>query len=342
MPGEKINSLQVLRALAATGVIIVHYWQPLNPHYSGPHIGAIGLFGRFGVDVFFVISGFIIATTAPKRAPGDLLRRRVARIVPLYWLITAFYIVILLGIHRFEAGQLVSSVFFIPTLAVGPVIGPGWSLCYEMLFYITVSAILVRPRIGLPMGLAALGCALVARQLWGGPAFLFLGSPLILEFLCGAALAIAPRSRLAAALAAASAVVLLILVWRTGYEGLAPTELLDRAGTWLRVAMLAAPATLIVYATLHLELSVASWRPLIYLGEASFAAYIVHQPVEITFILLKYVIGPLPCLVIGVIVAWTFAILVHEAAERPLAGLFARRWMAAPATPLAPLRQNAD
>ncbi len=136
-------SIQYLRALAALLVVLVH----AMPAF---------IRGRFGVDIFFVISGFImVCTTTNDPTPVNFFRRRLWRIVPLYWiftLIAAFIVAqptISIGL-AVEPQQLIKSLLFIPYRdaynSIVPVLLPGWTLNYEMYFYVLFAVSLLLPR----------------------------------------------------------------------------------------------------------------------------------------------------------------------------------------------------
>lgn len=80
---RKLESIQVLRGIAASMVVIMHAWgvstlqqQPHNP----VRLGAAG------VDLFFVISGFIMATISAGKTPREFLIDRLWRIYPIWWI----------------------------------------------------------------------------------------------------------------------------------------------------------------------------------------------------------------------------------------------------------------
>lgn len=141
----KLNSVQYLRALAIGLVVAYHASELLGdvrPNYK------ILEFGQYGVDLFFVISGFImVVTTKSDSSPTNFILKRIWRIVPLYWLVTLGYVTILLfvpdllrsGTLDFE--YILKSFLFIPSYdpkfpgLIWPLVIPGWSLNYEMYFY---------------------------------------------------------------------------------------------------------------------------------------------------------------------------------------------------------------
>ena len=125
------------------------------------------------VDIFFVISGFIMWVTTVGRtlSPQEFLYRRLVRIVPLYWLVTAFTVLVMvvapqaMQSSRFDLAHVVASFAFWPALHpvtghYAPVLIPGWTLNYEMFFYVVFAAcLLLRPAHRLPaIVLVLTGC----------------------------------------------------------------------------------------------------------------------------------------------------------------------------------------
>lgn len=146
---DVIYALQYLRALAAIAVLIFHEAE------DGEHWFNIG---AAGVDLFFVMSGFIMYTVTEvrEREPAIFLKRRLKRIVPLYWFAT-FVVVLLCWIHPhllwgadISAIHVLTSLFFIPRVnafgLTGPTVLAGWTLNIEFFFYIVVTAALLFPR----------------------------------------------------------------------------------------------------------------------------------------------------------------------------------------------------
>src|SRR5262249_39672775 len=152
-----LDSLQALRAVAALSVVLYH-------------IDFIGR-GAFGVDIFFVLSGFIIChVTAADRQ--HFLLKRLIRIVPLYWARTLVVCALALAAPRLLQTTsdswmgLLKSLFFIPyekeSGRVYPVLFLGWTLNYEMFFYVVFSiALALRPALA-PLLSAGVLAAFVA------------------------------------------------------------------------------------------------------------------------------------------------------------------------------------
>src|SRR5689334_16532037 len=140
-----LGSIQWLRGIAALMVVAFHT-NTLALHPSA-RMDFLAI-GETGVDLFFVISGFIMTiTTVDKRAPGEFLRRRIIRVVPLYWMITLSYAALaVMAPTLFRSASpdflhTLGSLAFVPQFhplfpsAIWPVVIPGWSLNYEMFFY---------------------------------------------------------------------------------------------------------------------------------------------------------------------------------------------------------------
>lgn len=148
---QDIASIQILRGIAATMVVFVHLDVQLARH----GFGALGSdWAASGVDIFFVISGFIMWVTTARRAGitgTQFMLNRLIRIVPLYWLISLFVLVMalvapqLLHTTVFDPAHTLASFLFFParhpvTEAFWPLLVPGWTLNYEMLFYVLFAA----------------------------------------------------------------------------------------------------------------------------------------------------------------------------------------------------------
>ncbi len=167
-PREHLNSLQCLRAIAACAVVFHHgVWfftknVPESCTFANPKLfGWIGGIakdvGAAGVDVFFVLSGFIMVYISRPYSDGnktvlDFIVRRLIRIYPLYALVTLYY-----AGHQtsvmYNPGALFRSLLFVPYEwkpgVPEPVLGIAWTLYYEVLFYgyFAVSLFLGGPKV---------------------------------------------------------------------------------------------------------------------------------------------------------------------------------------------------
>ncbi|MCT2563148.1 acyltransferase family protein [Chryseobacterium herbae] len=143
----KLNNLQILRGISALLVCCFHFREYIN--FEDFPLGDI-LFrkGSIGVSIFFVISGFIMAFTTLKKDFSIntskeiklFYKRRIIRIVPLYFLLSAGWMVIggtlMYYFHGEGLKRFIHSVLFLPQKDTFPVLYLGWSLNYEMFFYL--------------------------------------------------------------------------------------------------------------------------------------------------------------------------------------------------------------
>ena len=258
---------------------------------GAPGASAPVVLGKAGVDVFFVLSGYIIWTSTlrtPTTVAG-FLRRRFLRVAPLYWLLTsaaaltALAVPSLLRSTRFQPGHYLASLFFVPWPnpassgsvddIMTPVIVPGWTLNFEMAFYLLFSvALFCRPRfrapaVGLVFALAVAGVGAFGR--WS-PAIRFYDPLLLLEFLCGVALGSLDARGFKLPTAAAWAALTAGLVALAGLDSVAlPVHRIVSAGL---------PSILIVAAAVSIERAGRwpRWPRLAALGDASFSLYLIH------------------------------------------------------------------
>jgi exopolysaccharide production protein ExoZ len=193
-----IVSVQALRALAALSVVLCHF-NFLGLQLSGRGDDPIPLYSfASGVDLFFVISGFIMVYSSEdlfgaKGAWRIFLRRRLFRIVPLYWATTVFLFIVLM--HKLDVAHVLKSLLFIPyESAAGfyPVHGVGWTLNFEMFFYVLFAAAIFLPKgsavAGVSLGLL---CLVAFGRIWQPQgAVLFWSDPIVIEFIFGMVIAL--------------------------------------------------------------------------------------------------------------------------------------------------------
>lgn len=213
MPGQQaattIWSIHYLRAVAALGVVIFHCLDDTGWQFT---------FGAAGIHLFFTISGFLmwsIAVGRP-RSPGAFLKDRIVRIVPLYWIATAVAVLSTYAIPGYfwqatrEPLIVARSLFFIPQIGIEggifPVLYQGWTLQYEMFFYVLFSMCLFLPKAArIPLLSAVLISLSIAGIVFApkGPLLGTYTNPISLEFLAGVLAArltrfqLSPRNALA-------------------------------------------------------------------------------------------------------------------------------------------------
>jgi exopolysaccharide production protein ExoZ len=338
-PMPHFPSIQILRAVAALSIVFHH---GLNEADGLARL----LGGRFahqyswpleaGVDLFFVISGFVMVVASrdffgKTSSIWPFLRRRLARVVPIYWAVLVLYVALLvtsivpLNRPLPDAAEIITSFAFIPYMRpdgfVLPVYGLGWTLNYEMLFYALFALALPLKR---SLAVPVLVSVLLALVFLGHfvPASLtaltFWTRPIIVEFGLGALIGHMtlnglrpPRS--AGLVMAAAAVIWLVL-------GKVSPDLIPRE----RVLLYGMPAALLVLAGLAFDdlLEHTYLRPLQALGDASYALYLLHpfvlRAVAVSGGLALMQLSPFAFLLVSAVLSCIIAMMVWRWFERPL------------------------
>ena len=186
--GGRIRSLQHLRVIAASVIVLYHTELQLTRLTDGQHQHSLSFFAA-GTDLFFAIGGFILVYTQSDRKErfGTFLYRRIMRIAPLYWLFTFLMLLALLVAPshllttKVELPHFLLSLAFIPyphpVLGVDrPFLFPGWVLNHFVFFYVLFGALLFLTTGRRVLVASALLCALMVLK------FLFPGASRILDF----------------------------------------------------------------------------------------------------------------------------------------------------------------
>jgi peptidoglycan/LPS O-acetylase OafA/YrhL len=292
---SQLYGIQVLRALAAL-MVAVHHVQAdagflaarAGTGFAPSHL----LPWNAGVDLFFVISGFIMVHSSAglfdTRGGARLfIARRIARIVPLYWAATTLFLLVLLASPAAinsaapSLGQIAASYLFWPAVnaagQIQPVYSLGWTLNYEMLFYALFGLGLLLPgRLAIAAAASVLA-ALVATDAVAGPLplpFHFWGQPIVLEFAAGMAVGLLRHKglRLDGRLRWAMAAIGVAMLMLAAGEGWPQTP-------WGALALRGPAALLLVAAAAcgrNVTAPSALVRALAQLGDASYALYLVH------------------------------------------------------------------
>lgn len=355
----RLKNLQALRAVAALSVVIAHMANPegfeqrwLAGNYSW--LSPFDPAGNVGVDLFFVISGLIMVVTTSRTSSGtasaaDFGYRRLVRIFPAYWVATlpvlALFLVApgMVNSSQEHPPQILESLLLLPQPGL-PLLLVGWTLTFELYFYLVFALSLLapkpfRPVILLAWGVATVVCCLAFPET-GNPWLALVSSPIALEFLFGAAVGclVVRRLFIAPWVVAGAGVAAVVAALVLGGH-LFP-------GTWYRVVPVGVLLAAVVYGLIGLEARdrLVAPRWLQTLGDASYSIYLYH--VLFLGVLGRFVLARLPegpvvhalALVFSLAVVIAGSLVAYRLIEKPLITLFRRRrpQVATDATPPLP------
>ena len=329
----------MLRFLAAGSVLFVHtLHEALSFDFAGANSAMATVetwnFGS-GVDVFFVLSGFLMFYISSESfgtpgAQGKFLWRRIVRLVPLYWLFTAAMVLAMVVVPgqlahtQVQPTHVLASFLFVPwldsTALPHPILGLGWTLNYEMFFYLVFSFALLLPRrVGLTAIIALFIVFAVIDPLID-PRWVqarFWTDPIIIEFLFGIGLAVLARRGLTLPRPAAWAALAL------GLLGLALAPTPANESDLLRPFAEGIPAALMVAGAASLTFRRLSrgGRWLVLGGDASYALYLSH-PFTINVMVLVWeklhFQSPWAFAAVTGVLAIAASVIIHVVLERPV------------------------
>lgn len=289
----RLENIQALRGVAALMVLCAHVKEAEIDYGGGgtllPHFLYMGV---VGVDLFFLISGFVMAHVALSgergRKPAQrFIYNRAARIYPAYWAATLLLLVLYAGKKFLFAEETPfpnpATTFLLLPSKHYPLVPVGWTLVHEMYFYVAFALFVGWRSIRLPVFLGAWTAAIVAALAFGAfdanawTKVVF--NPLTFEFILGALIAYAIRSGVTGfpvpALAAGAAILTIQSIFFA--DVLYPDVMGEFA---LRASIFAPPLALILYGAAALEQKRAALAPLWLrrAGDASYSIYLIHIP----------------------------------------------------------------
>ena len=311
-------SIQYLRGAAAAGVVTYHVYN----NFPVP-TGRSFEIGRYGVDVFFVISGFIMYTAARSERVTRFVSRRLIRVVPLYRLATVVAALLYFwfdGVHP-SGTEAVLSLALVPHYSeahrgeIWPILVPGWTLSYEMLFYGLFAIGLIARRV-VAVPIFAIAVLVTFGAIFGPKSapLIVLTSPLLIEFLLGILVALAQHRR------PAWLPAIMLALTAAALGGLALG--LERVTIFASAAAIVAGA-----AWLDQRHHRKPVRALLTLGDASYSIYLFHIP--ILFVVDRSIEKSLraaspatidAAAVAALAIALVGGVLLHFALEKPLLG----------------------
>ena len=198
---RKLDGIQMLRAFAVASVAWLHAGQMVESLRHGTPLPDLGI---SGVDLFFVISGFILCLLtlrdkeeiAGGRASWKFLQRRIARIFPIYWIFSAPEIVHYSHHGWQTAKAYLPGLFLLPSYSYPEpkvLANFGWTLVFEMFFYLVLAAVLLFTVRRAPQILICLLVLFVVAGEFIGirhPLLIVVCNPMILEFAFGGVVAL--------------------------------------------------------------------------------------------------------------------------------------------------------
>lgn len=297
----KIQSIQALRAIAATMVVVFHAFMWVNETvvqgaspsflYSIPLVRTIG---GYGVDIFFVISGFVMATVtwnsfAFPGASSLFITKRLIRIFPIYWIYLAIFVGIYASFSSFinyattyTSTQIIYSLFLLPWpgdwgwLSNRYIFYPTWTLTFEIYFYVIMSCcLLLKRKYVIPFVLVIFfSCFLLFRQFAEQSAILrIIANPLLFEFLFGLCVGFFYKS----GMYIGSIISMLLVAAGLGLLAYASTTPISLDG-FDRCLRCGIPAMFIIAGLVFLEANKTIVIPLWLskIGDSSYSLYLLH------------------------------------------------------------------
>jgi exopolysaccharide production protein ExoZ len=322
---EKIIPIQWLRGVAAMMVVWQHClaFTPLSSAMKFTNAGVSG------VDLFFVISGFIMVATTSGRSmsPIEFMTRRVIRLVPIYWAATILLAICISTGIAFRTDHVtlpavLKSLFFIPYVSlkgngqIWPVLGQGWTLNYEMFFYVVFAlTLLVRNRL---FALVTVFVLLVLAGAYFGPfknpIALTYTSPLLLEFVMGAVIGTLWSHGWRPSLEASLTFICLGIFSFAlhDYTAEIPSQLVG--------------ASLLVAGSLNEAFGAIKARILTLLGDASYSIYITHVFTIMSLHVFWKRFGMEPPFIIMFVAAPAVGIIIFRIVEYPMTRWLQNMW----------------
>ena len=285
----RLNNIQALRGIAALLVVLSHLFLIERKYSPDQLLGDWASFGFIGVDLFFVVSGFIMVHVAWNYRRGinaclEFLLARASRIYPLYWLVSIAVLLIWLirpeiVFTSFDSQPNIWKSFALWPDSRAPLLTVGWTLVHEIFFYLIFAlALLMRPKYLLPfltIWVLILSLGIFGKFARISPLFSILFNPMSYEFLCGAFAGwvykkySGPFGIKTFALGLASLAIILLYVSQKNTNALESYS--------LRALYFSVPLTLIVYGQACMPAGrTIGMRALTRIGDWSYSLYLTH------------------------------------------------------------------
>lgn len=341
---KNLQLIQMLRGVASILVVLLHISINSEEILGYTFLDNIFLFGGSGVDIFFVLSGFIITYSnfhhvAKPLTIGKFVKRRFIRIFPIYWIIITGFLMLQLALPAFYKthfdtgiGNMLQTYLLLP----GHIMlnGVSWSLTNELFFYLLFTLALIIPNKKLSLYLLIayflflLIFSILTPAVTGGNEFVgMLIFPMNIEFLLGVFIVLivnkVPRNWIYPIL-----ITGILLFVAGAFLSNNEIELISNSfnPALSRVLLFGVPSFLIILSVVKLEMSrsIKMHNIFLQLGDASYSIYLIHLPLVAAFfkVLVKFnitnsvVVFLLTCFLLIMICA--AGIGIYHFVEKPL------------------------
>ena len=339
-PSKRIVELDVLRALAAINLVLFHFTHVYSVKYGySSDLGFDFVYGKYGVSMFFMLSGFVNALTIlRKRQPKEFIASRIIRIIPSYYLVIGMNLVLLTmlpmsGFYPMYTGeQVAANLTIVPALFGQECMEPvTWTLQIEVLFYGLILLMFIGGALRKPLAMMFWYLGLCMAGIWS------------IEYLT----AIDANASVIAGLTFFRKIMILDYM-PLFFIGMLTHQIWNQSGSlkWNLVGITAAAivfhvidrhdynpaATLLMIGTLFLsaygKLPFLRRKPLVFISTISYSLYLLHNNLGCAFIYRMQQMGfsPIASMLLGLAFITVISTIVTFWIERPLSMQLRKLW----------------
>jgi exopolysaccharide production protein ExoZ len=341
---KNLQLIQLLRGIASMLVVLLHLTVNYPDSADNKLLGGLFLFGGSGVDIFFVLSGFIITYSSRQylgqaSAVTKFLKRRFIRVFPIYWLAITLFLALQLALPQFykthfyfSTINILRTYFLLPNHFM--VNGVSWSLTNELFFYLLFTVALFIPNKKITRFLffscflflivaAVINIDHAADNIW----ISMLANPMNIEFLLGI-LIVLLMDKISVKMVyplLITGVFLFVVSAFLIYRGVSVFNTSYNPAL-SRVVLFGVPSFLIILSLVKLERhkKIQVKNIFLCLGDASYSIYLIHLPIVAAFYKILSKLNINNALVLSVLSIFIFfavcklGIIIYNKAEKPL------------------------